>query len=91
MAASFIPLQPTLGIVHDDLRLACGCSAMETHFMKLPMNSSCAEFASRGSLELGTDYFNQGQTICMRYAIQHLAVTFCEFAWPTISLSRCCS
>jgi hypothetical protein len=26
--------------------------AMETHFMKLPMNSSCAGIASRGSLEL---------------------------------------
>jgi hypothetical protein len=31
MAASFTPL----GIVHGDLRLGCGCSAMETHFMKL--------------------------------------------------------
>jgi hypothetical protein len=36
MAVSFTPLQPTLGIVHDDLRLVCGCSAMETHVMKLP-------------------------------------------------------
>ena len=48
MAASFTPLQPTLGIVHGDLRrLVCGCSAMETHFIKLPTNSSiftCYEF-----------------------------------------------
>jgi hypothetical protein len=40
MAASFTPIQPTLGIAHGDLRLVCGCSAMETHFMKLPTNSS---------------------------------------------------
>ena len=38
MAARFTPLQSTLGIVHGDLRLVCGCSAMETHFMNLPMN-----------------------------------------------------
>jgi hypothetical protein len=43
MAVSFTPLQPTLGIVHGDIRLVCGCSAMETHFMKLPINSSCAD------------------------------------------------
>jgi hypothetical protein len=53
MAASFTPLQPMLGIAHGDLRLVCGCSAMETHFMKFLMNSSCADFASRVSLELG--------------------------------------
>jgi hypothetical protein len=34
MAASFTPLQPTLGIAHGDLRLVCDCSATETHFMK---------------------------------------------------------
>lgn len=52
MVASFTPLQPTLGIVHGDLRLVCGCSTMETNFMKLATNSSCADVASRGSLEL---------------------------------------
>ena len=46
-------LQPMLGIALGDLRLVCSCSAMETHFMKLPMNSSCAEVASRGNSELG--------------------------------------
>ena len=35
MAASFTPLQPTLGIAHDDLRIVCGCSAMETHFVNV--------------------------------------------------------
>jgi hypothetical protein len=54
MAASFTPLQLTLGIAHEDLRLVCGCSAMKTHFMKLPTNSSYADIASRGSLELGS-------------------------------------
>ena len=38
MAVSFKPLQLTLGIAHGDLRLV-RCSAMETHFMKLPTNS----------------------------------------------------
>uniref|UniRef100_A0A8C8JDH8 FERRY endosomal RAB5 effector complex subunit 3 n=1 Tax=Oncorhynchus tshawytscha TaxID=74940 RepID=A0A8C8JDH8_ONCTS len=55
MAASFTPLQPTLGIAHGDLKLVCGYSAMEIHFMKLPTNSSCADVASRGSLELDTE------------------------------------
>ena len=35
-----------------DLRFVCGCSAMETHYMKLP-----------GSLELGSECWNRGQTI----------------------------
>jgi hypothetical protein len=43
MAASFTLLKLTLGIVHGELRLVCGCSAMETHFMKLLTNSSCAD------------------------------------------------
>jgi hypothetical protein len=55
MAASFTSLQLTLGIAHSDFRLVCGCSAMVTHFMKLLMNSCCAEVASRGSLELGSE------------------------------------
>ncbi|KAB5559430.1 hypothetical protein PHYPO_G00028930 [Pangasianodon hypophthalmus] len=48
----FTPLQLTLDIVHSDLRLGCSCSAMETHFMKLLIHSSCVDVASRGSLEL---------------------------------------
>uniref|UniRef100_UPI00358E180C kinesin-like protein KIF9 n=1 Tax=Myxine glutinosa TaxID=7769 RepID=UPI00358E180C len=55
MVASFTPLQPTLDIAPGDLRLMCGCSAMETHFMKILMNSCCADVASRGSLELGME------------------------------------
>jgi hypothetical protein len=52
---SFIPLQATLGIAHGDLRLVCGYSATETNFMRFPTNSSCADFASRGSLELSSE------------------------------------
>ena len=58
MAASFTPLQPSLGIVHVDLGLVCSCSDMETHFMKLLTNSSGAEVASRGSLELSSECCN---------------------------------
>ena len=47
MAVSFTPLQSTLGIVHGDLRLVCGCSAMAINFMKLQTNSYCADIASR--------------------------------------------
>ena len=47
---------------HGDLRLVSGCSAMETHFMKLPTNSYCADVASRSSLELGSECCNRGQT-----------------------------
>jgi hypothetical protein len=35
---------------HGDIRLVCGLSPVETHFMKLPTNSSYADVASRGSL-----------------------------------------
>jgi hypothetical protein len=59
MAASFTSLQPTLGIVHGDLRLVCGCSAMETHFIKLQTRSSCGDVASRGSLELSSGCCNR--------------------------------
>jgi hypothetical protein len=59
MVARFTPLQPMLGIAHADLRLVYGCSAMETNFMKLLKNSSCADVASRGSLELGGEYCNR--------------------------------
>jgi hypothetical protein len=41
-----------LAIVHGDLMLVCGCSAMETRFMKILMNGYCAHIASKGSLEL---------------------------------------
>jgi hypothetical protein len=47
MAASFTPLQPMLGVVHGDFRLVCGCSAMQTHLMKLLTNSYCVDVASR--------------------------------------------
>jgi hypothetical protein len=69
MAASFTPLQPMLGIVHGDLRHVCGCSAMETHFMELPTNRSCADIASRGSLELGSECCNRGQMLLRASAL----------------------
>jgi hypothetical protein len=43
-------LQRKRVIANGDIRLVCGCSVMETHFMKLPTNSYCANIASRGSL-----------------------------------------
>ncbi|XP_076331539.1 EF-hand calcium-binding domain-containing protein 7-like [Tachypleus tridentatus] len=57
-----------LGIVHGDIRLVCSCLAMETHRMKLPTNSSYADVASRGSLELGSMCCNCGQTIFTHFS-----------------------
>ncbi len=47
----FISLHPTPGIVLD-VRLACSCSAMEIHSMKLPLHSFCADINASGSLKL---------------------------------------
>ena len=47
--------------------------SLKTHLMKLPMNSYCANIASRGSLELGGERCNRG----------HSAVLFCELVWLT--------
>jgi hypothetical protein len=69
---------------HCDLRLVCGCSAMETHFIKVSTNSYCADGASRVRLELCSECCNWGQTVFMRYVLQHSAVPFCELVWPTI-------
>jgi hypothetical protein len=55
---SFTPLQLKLDIAHGDLRLVCCCSAIETHFMMLPKKSYCADIASRGRLELGSERCN---------------------------------
>ena len=48
------PLPPTLGIAHSDLRLVCGCLAMETHFMMLPINIYCAVFVWKLVLSVAT-------------------------------------
>ena len=55
MASSFTPLQTMLDIAHGGLRLVCGSFTMETHFMKLQTNSSCADVSSRGCLELSSE------------------------------------
>jgi hypothetical protein len=92
MSASFTPLQTMLGIAFGDLRLVCGCSAIGDTFHEAPTNSSCADVASKGSLELSSNCCNQGQTIFTCCACQHSAVPFCALVSPTTSrLSRCCS
>uniref|UniRef100_A0A8C8F1C5 Seizure related 6 homolog a n=1 Tax=Oncorhynchus tshawytscha TaxID=74940 RepID=A0A8C8F1C5_ONCTS len=66
--------------------------ACRAHFMMLPLNSSCADVASRGSLELGSECCNRANAIFMRYVLHHSAVLFCELVWPTtLRLRRCCS
>jgi hypothetical protein len=39
----------------------CGCSAMDTHFMKILTNSYCADVASRGRLDLGSDVYRSAR------------------------------
>ena len=58
MGGSFTQLKPTFGTAHGDVRLGCGCSSMETQFMKLPTKSYCADVTPRGSLELGSECCN---------------------------------
>ena len=43
MTVSFTLLQPTLGIVHGDLRLVCGCHGNPFH--EAPDECSCADVA----------------------------------------------
>jgi hypothetical protein len=76
MAASFTPLQPTLGIAHGDLRLVWSCSAMETNFMKILTNSYCANVPSRDSLELCSECCNRGQTMFMHYKMVYHNLQF---------------
>lgn len=45
-----------LGIAYCNLMLVFSCSAVETHFIKLVMQSSCADVASRGSLEICSEW-----------------------------------
>jgi hypothetical protein len=54
MAVSVSQLQQTLGIAQCELMLVCGCLAMKTHVMKFITNSTCADVAFIGSLELDT-------------------------------------
>ena len=84
MVATFTPLQSTLCIAHGELRLVCGCLAMETHFMKLPTNSSCADIASRGSLELDSECCNRGQTIFMRFSTRRSVLWACVCTITTL-------
>jgi hypothetical protein len=82
---SFTPLQATLGIAHGDLWLVCGKSAMETHFMKLPMNSYCAGLASRGSwnsvvsVSIEDGRFLRNMCFCTR---RSQSVSLCSLSFP---------
>ena len=76
MAASFTPLQLTLGIVILGLWGAAR-----------PWKSISWSFH-----EFGSECCNRGQTIFICYALQHSVVPFCELVYSTTSwLSCCCS
>jgi hypothetical protein len=61
-------------------------------------NSSCADVASRGSLELGSECFNRGQMIFMRFSTRRCrSVSLCglplqglPLVWPTTSGPTTC-
>ena len=86
MAVRFTSLQLTLSVAHGDLRFVCSCSEMETHFMKLSMNSACADVVSRVSFWNSVVSVSTDDTIFLRYVLQHSAVPLCELVWP---LSLC--
>ena len=46
-------------------------AAMETHLMKLLMNSSCADVSAGGTLELSSESYNRGQTIFTCYEVAY--------------------
>ena len=81
-----------LGIAHGDIKLVCGCLAMETHFMKLQMNSSSANVASRGCLELCSEGCNWGQTIFTCFSAQRSrSVSLCGLplrGWAVVARRR---
>uniref|UniRef100_A0A0E9QQB4 Uncharacterized protein n=1 Tax=Anguilla anguilla TaxID=7936 RepID=A0A0E9QQB4_ANGAN len=56
------------------LGLFAVATAMETHFMELPINNSCADIASGGSVEVGSECCNRGQTLLA-------SAPFCELVW----------
>lgn len=92
MAVCYRPLQPMLGIAHGGLRLVYGCSTIETHFMALLTNSSCADVIFRGSLETCNECCVWGRMVFTLYMLQHPADSSCEILWPTASwLSYCFS
>jgi hypothetical protein len=66
----FTPLQPTLGIAHGDLRLVCGCSAMESYFMKFLL----AEAVWNSVVSVATE----DRQIYTHYAFRHSVVPFCD-------------
>ena len=71
------------------LGLCVAARAWKPIVMKLPMNSFCANFASRGSLGLGSEFqtasgSNRGQTIFTRCALQHPLCVLPLHGWAIV-------
>ena len=52
---------------------------MEAHFMKLVTTNYCANVASKGSLEPGSECCNRGQPIFMCYSSRHVSCVAYHF------------
>jgi hypothetical protein len=67
----------------------CGCSAMETNFMKIPTNSSCAVVASKVSLEMSVSTEDMIFT-CFSTRLSH-SVSLCGLplcGWVVVASRR---
>ena len=64
-----------------------GCSAIETHFMKLQMNSYCADVASRGSLELDSECCNRGQIFTCFSTRWSCSLRLCAPRWFYVTVT----
>lgn len=60
------------------------CLGIESHTMKLPAHSLCADVNARGVLELYSYRFNRVLVTFRHYALR------CNFSWSASSLVSCC-
>lgn len=90
MVARFTPLHLTFGIVFGDVKASCSCSAVETHAMKLPVHSFCADVNARGGLELCSYWGSIALATFMHCVPQHLATPLCNFTGSATLWLSCC-
>ncbi len=63
-------LYPTLSIVLDDVRIACSCSPMDIHSIKLLSQSVSADINTSGSLDLFSYGISRVLATCIHHAPQ---------------------
>jgi len=79
----------TLGIVLDDTRTACSCSAIKTPSMRLSLHSFCACINACGCLELFSFGISRALSTFTHHAAQHSMTLLYDFTWH-FALCCCC-